>query len=130
MSKLTRDDLLEYEHLQSELKRVKKKEIDLRNKIIKNFRYSKLEGMVHKSIPDIPDIDIGITLKLTRSLDADALDTLWSELTPDQRECIVYKPSLDLKLYKELLKSGEEGELMNIVTEKPAQASVELKFEP
>lgn len=128
MSKLTQSDLLLFEKLQQDLKKIKTKELEVRKKIINHFRYNKVEGVQHKSIGD-SDIDIAITLKLTRTLDEDALDALWSELSRDQRACITYVPRLNLKMYKDLLKNGEQGELMNIITEKPALASVELKYD-
>lgn len=129
MAKLTQDELLEFEHLQTELKIVKKKEIELRNKIIKHFRYGdKVEGVQHKSLEGV-DIDIAVTLKLSRSLDADGLDMIWSDLTEEQRDAITYKPSLDVKKFKQMVENDTAGELINVVIEKPAQATVALKFE-
>ena len=129
MGKLTQQDVLDFAEAQGTLAKAKKVELELRKKIISHFRYGdKLEGVQHKSLDGL-DMDILVTLKLTRSLDTDALDALWSELTEDQRACVEYKPSLNLKNYRALLLNGDEGELINIVTEKPALPSVVLKYE-
>ena len=129
MSKLTQQDLLRYEAIQTDLKKLKKEELALRNKIIKSFRYGdQLEGVCHKSVEGL-DIDIAITLKLTRSIDSDGLDMIWSDLDDEQRAVISYSPKLDLKAYKALVENDAAGELINVVTEKPAQGTVALKFD-
>ena len=129
MSALTREDLIDFEKAQVDLAKAKKTELALRKKIIGHFRYGdKTEGVVHKSVAGL-DIDIAITLKMGRKLDKDALDAVWPDLTESQREAIPYKPSLDLKAYKTLVDGDEEGELINVVIETPALASIKLKFE-
>ena len=129
MGTLTTQDVLNFEQAQKALSKAKREELALRKKIINHYRYGDaMEGVQHKSIEGL-DLDIAITLKLGRTLDKDALDTIWSDLTESQREAIQYKPSLDLKAYKLLIENGEAGELMNAITEKPALASVVLKFE-
>lgn len=129
MGTLTTQDVLDFEQAQIALTKAKKTELELRKKVINHFRYgSNVEGVQHKSIEGL-EIDILITLGLTRKLDSDALDTIWSDLNQEQRDCINYNPSLDLKAYKELLKDGSQGELMNVITETPKLATVKLKYE-
>ena len=129
MGTLTTQDVLDFEQAQKALAKAKREELILRKKIISHYRYGDaMEGVQHKTIEGL-DLDISITLKLGRTLDKDALDTIWSDLTEMQREAIQYKPSLDLKAYKLLIKNGEAGELMNAVTEEPGLATVVLKFE-
>ena len=129
MGTLTTQDVLDFEQAQKALAKAKREELILRKKIISHYRYGDaMEGVQHKTIEGL-DLDISITLKLGRTLDKDALDTIWSDLTEMQREAIQYKPSLDLKAYKLLIENGEAGELMNAVTEKPGLATVVLKFE-
>ena len=129
MGTLTTEDVLDFEQAQKALAKSKREELVLRKKIVSHYRYGDaMEGVQHKTIEGL-DLDIAITLKLGRTLDKDALDTNWSDLTQEQRDCIEYKPSLNVKAYKLLVENGEAGELMNAVTEKPGLATVVLKFE-
>lgn len=126
---LTAQDILDYDDAQRDLAKAKKVEIEKRNKIINHFRYNgAVEGVQHKSVEGL-EVDILITLGLTRSIDNDALDALWADLDPEQKSAIVQKPSLVMKKYKELVDSDDAGELLNIVTEKPRQATIKLKYE-
>ena len=128
MSKLTAQDVLDYEKAVADLATAKKNELELRNKIIKSFRYKKQEGVEHKSVEGL-DIDIAITLGLRRSVDAHGLDMVWDDLTLEQQEAIKRTPSVVNSKFKKLVEAGEAGELVKIITEKPSQATVKLKFE-
>jgi len=129
MTKLTQQDLLLLEEYKQDLKELKEKEFGLRKKIINHFRYGdKHEGVVHKSIDD-SDFDICITLKLNRTLDDDAVETLWSEFTDEQRECIKISYEVKVGPYKKLLAEKKAGKLVKCVTEKPGLASVELRYD-
>ena len=129
MGTLTTQDVLDFEQSQIALRKAKSNELIGRKKVINHFRYGdNVEGVQHKSINDL-DMDIAITLKLNRKLDADALDVVWSDLTQEQRDCIKYKPSLDVTAYKKLLDEGDVGELINLIEEKPGLATVALKYE-
>jgi hypothetical protein len=131
VTKLTQQDLLLLEEYQRDLKDLKEKEFGLRKKIISYFRYgSKHEGVVHKSIDD-SDIDICITLKLNRSLDQDAVETLWSDFSDEERECIKIVYELRVGPYKKLLNNNKVDitMLQKCVTEKPGLASIELKYD-
>jgi len=126
--KLVAQDLLDYEKAVGDLREAKKTEIDLRNKIIGAFRYKKSEGVEHKSVEGL-DIDIAITLGLNRKVDQDALEAIWKDLNPDQQEAIKWEAKVVNGKFKKLVEEGEIGELLNLITEKPSQASVKLKFE-
>jgi len=129
MSKLIQKDIYDFDDAVRALSKAKRIELDLRKKIINFFRYNgSVEGVQHKSLEGV-EADIAITLKLGRSLDKDALDTLWSDMTQAQKDCIVYKPSLDVTAYKKLVEAGEAGDLLDIVIEKPGLATIKLKFE-
>ena len=126
--KLVAQDVLDYEVAVYNLASAKTKEIDLRNKIIGAFRYDKSEGVVHKSVDGL-DIDIAITLGLGRKVDQVALEAIWDDLNPDQQEVIKWSASVVNGKFKELVKEDEIGELLNLITEKPSQATVKLKYE-
>ena len=129
MCKLTQKDIYDFDDAVRGLAKAKRIELELRKKIINHFRYNgSVEGVQHKSFEGV-DADIAITLKLSRTLDKDALKTLWVDLTEEQKEAIEYKPSLHVKIYKELVENDDAGELLNMVIEKPALATIKLKFE-
>ena len=127
---LTICDLVAFTKLQSGLKQFKKDEMSLRNKIIKHFRYTKSEGIVHKILDeDGESVKVDVSLKLTRTLDKDWLQDNWDSLTNDEQACIEYKPSLNTTKFKELVEDGKANKILEAVTEKPAQASVVVIFE-
>jgi hypothetical protein len=121
----TIDQVQEIIRLQNELKEVKRKEMALRNEIIKSYRFDSAEGVQHRMVEDY---DVSITLKLNRSIDTDALDTMWHDLTDAEKACFEFVPKLDTKAYKALMATGEPNRLYNIVTEKPGQASLSVKM--
>jgi len=126
--KLVAQDVLDYEVAVLALASAKTKEIDLRNKIIGAFRYDKSEGVVHKSVDGL-DIDIAITLGLGRKVDQEALEAIWDTLNPLQQEAIKWEAKVVNGKFKKLVEEDEIVELLNLITEKPSQASVKLKFE-
>jgi len=126
--KLVAQDVLDYEVAVANLSAAKTKEIDLRNKIIGAFRYDKSEGVVHKSVEGL-DIDIAITLGLKRKIDQEALESIWDDLNPLQQEAVKWSASVVNGKFKKLVEDEEIGELLNLITETPSQASVKLKYE-
>lgn len=127
-NKLIAQDILDYEIAVINLAEAKKEEITLRNNIISAFKYDTVEGVQHKTVEGL-DIDISITLALTRTLDEEDLDKIWPELTVEQKEVITYKPKLSAGKFKKLVLEGTAGLLSTVVTEKPSQATVKLKFD-
>lgn len=126
--KLVAQDVLDYEVAVGALAKAKKTEIELRNKIIGAFRYTKSEGVEHKSVDGL-DIDICVTLGLRRSIDKNGLESIWSELDDQQKDTVEFKPSLTVSKFKKLVKDDEAGLLASVITEKPSQATVKLKYE-
>jgi len=126
--KLVAQDVLDYEVAVTNLAKAKKTEIDLRNKIIGAFRYQKSEGVEHKSVEGL-DIDIAITLGLRRTIDKDGLEAIWKDLDAQQKDTIEFTPKLTVSKFKKLVEDDEEGLLSSVITEKPSQASVKLKYE-
>lgn len=126
--KLVAQDVLDYEAAVVALKDAKKTEIELRAKIIGAFRYTKTEGVEHKSVDGL-DIDIAITLGMGRTIDVTMLEKVWESLTTEQQEAIEYKPKLIGSTFKQLVADGDAGKLVKVVIEKPSQATVKLKFD-
>jgi len=128
MGKLSQSDLILFDEYKEDLKILKQKEIELRNKIINHFRYGdNMEGVQHKSIEG-SDADICVTLKLNRPLDQDAIETLWSDFDDEQRSCIKISYELKVGPYKKLANAKQAGRLAGCIIEKPGQASLELKY--
>jgi len=124
---VTISDIFEYEKAVSDLASAKKLELDLRNKIIKSYKFSQHEGVQHRNISDeAVEADISITLKMSRTLDQDALEEVWGELTDEEQNSIEYKPKLVMKNYKKLVADGI-GKLSRAVIEKPSQATIKVK---
>ena len=101
----------------------KKKELDLRNQIMQKYNNRILEGIEkHKE----GSYNIKITRKITRSLDEAELNSIFSSLSDEEKAAIKYKPSLVAKEFK-LLKGDEK--LFDVITIKPALASLEITFD-
>lgn len=103
------------------LKNAKAEELRLRKIICGDLLSDKLEGSLTTRTDDMV---ITTTARLTRTLDAAVLDTVWDDMTDDEKACITYKPSLVLASYKKLELDG--GALMEAVTVKPALASLKI----
>lgn len=126
---VTKELILTYQGASDTLKKAKALELKLRNEIIKSFRYKKFEGVENKEFTsDDLNVKISVGLKLNRSIDKDAVETLWSELNEEERGVFKHDPSLIVAEYKKLFEAGGADRLMNMITEKPGQATIELTF--
>lgn len=99
----------------------KKEELRLRNLICNRVLKDKLEGAVTKQTPDFK---VTATAKLNRKLDVEVLEAIWEDLTEEEQEAVVYKPSLKLTEYKKIEQTG--GKLLEAVTVAPAQATLKI----
>ena len=104
-----------------QLRTLKNDELRLRNKINATILAEKIEGSVTVTKPKYK---VTGTARLNRVLNAEILDAIWEDLTPDEQEAVQYKPSLVLANYKKIELSG--GKLMEAVTVKPGQASLKI----
>ena len=126
---VTKKMLLDHAEAVAQLKKFKKLELELRNKIISKYQFESIEGVQKKHFQTTGfDADIEIGLKLSRKLDADAIESLWSTMTEDERAAINYKPSLDLRSYKHLLETNSVGKLHQAITETPSQATLKVSI--
>jgi len=106
----------------NDLRKLKIEELRLRNKINATILEEKLEGSVTITKPNYK---VTGTARLNRVLNAEILDAIWEDLTPDEQESVQFKPSLVLANYKQIELSG--GKLMEAVTVKPGQASLKIE---
>lgn len=110
-----------------ELDKAKEKELELRNKIAHKVLGSKSEGAKTERNGGYK---ITATAKLNRAIDREALSATWDLLSDEEKNCINYKPTLNLAAYKKI-ESGvveSDGLLMDCITVKPG--TVELKVIP
>ena len=126
---ITIEDVLNYEKAVVNLKEAKKIELELRNAIIKSYNFSEHEGVQHRSLSNEDmSVDISITLKMNRTIDEEVIKDVWHDLTDEERSVISYKPKLNLKDYKLLVKNDKIGRLSRALTEKQGQANVKMSF--
>jgi len=129
MATLSIAQISEYNEAVLALKKAKKLELELRNKIIHTYRFNEFEGVQHRSMSeDGVDAEISVTLKLNRIIDNKLLEEHWSSLTSEERDVFDYTPKLNLKKYREMVDSGDVKNLSQFVTEKPAQAGLKVSL--
>lgn len=126
---ITVEDVTEYEKSVFDLNSAKKKELELRNKIINNYEFSEHEGVQHRSIGDgCLDYDISITLKMNRVLNQEIVEDLWGSLSGDERDSVEFKPKLVMNNYKQLVLNGGVNGLSKAIVEKQGQATLKVKL--
>ena len=126
---VTKKMLLDHAEALAQMKKFKKLELELRNKIISKYQFDAVEGVQKKTFETkdfVANIEIG--LKITRKLDADAVESLWSTMTENERALIKYNPALDLKEYRHLLELDGVGKLHQAIIETPAQPTIKVSI--
>jgi len=111
----------EWVEAHADLQRAKKLELSLRNEICSELLVDKLEGS--KTVREDGFI-VTTTAKLIRSINREVLESVWSDLSDREKECVVYKPSLVLSNYKVI--EAEGGILMEAITVKPGQSALKI----
>jgi len=106
------------------LQQTKSLELKLRNKIILDVNSDKLEGSVTLTSPR-GDYKVVVTTRVNRQVDRPTLEAIWEGLSPDEQDCIDYKPNLVLAKYKPFESGGSK--LLEAVTVKPGQASLKIE---
>ena len=65
---------------------------------------------------------------MNRTIDDVVLDSIWKDLTHEERDVIDHKPKLNLKAYKNLVEQGGVGLLHKAITEKEGMPTLSVKF--
>lgn len=113
----------------------KKKELEIRNKVLEERSYftNIVEGLFKT---EVENLEIKCTYKLGRKLDKQAVKDSWKLLTPEEKECVEFVPTLKVPQYKKLEEEEERTrntddpiiyDLIDMVTVKPAQGSLSIK---
>jgi len=105
----------------TELRHAKALELALRVGICEEVLGGNIKGTHHLIVSNL---DLAATAKLNTKVDTEQLDSIWSDLTPEDKDAIVYKPSLVAKEYKKL---GPESKLHQALITKPGTPTLKVK---
>ncbi len=108
--------LLEWQKLQEQLKVLKDKELALRREICSEILGGRRGEISEKSVYE--GIPVRVKMTVTRNVDEDVLNTLWTELSESEKMAIKFKPSVVLAEY---IKLKEDSLLHEAVTVKPSE---------
>lgn len=108
--------------LQQQLAKIKAEELMLRKEICADlFDGEQGEFKVNK---ETRNLIVVATSKVTRSLDNEALSTMMSDLSDEEKDCVKFKPSLDTRKWRKL---PEDCLLNQAVIEKPATPTLTVE---
>ena len=113
----------DYTEAKSKLGFWKKKELEIRNKILKEMECEKDEGVVKKTVGQLL---IKATYKLNRKIEKPILDSIYNELSDEEKEAVKYTPEIVMKNYRKLEEKGDSP-LLDAVIVTPAQGTIEIK---
>lgn len=107
--------------LQSQLKTIKAEEVKLRKEIAEDILEAEEVG-THTITSGM--FVCKATKKVTYSLDREALENIWGDLSDEEKDVIDYKPALKLRDYK----SVDSGLLDEAITVKPSMPSIAISY--
>ena len=103
-----------------QLDKIKAHELEIRKEIAEHILDGKIKGAKKGSIGKY---NLTATGKLNYVVDAEFLENIWSELTPQEKEAIKYKPSIVASKYKTL---DAKSKLNKAITSKSGTPSLKL----
>lgn len=124
MAKVNRELLEKWQHLNHEMKRLKKEEMDLRVEITDQLLKGKSIG-THNF--DIDGVAVKAVKKVTHKLDKPKLDHVWQDMTEDEQAAVKWTPELSVSKFKAL--EEESGLLRDCVTVVPAAPSLTIDLD-
>jgi hypothetical protein len=108
--------------LKNELAELKKMEMDLRLEVAEEI--SNNQSGVHKW--EAETVKVKVTNGLNYRLDKEILERNWDMMSQDERDCVRFKPELNLRDYKQM--SDDVELLEEAITITPAAPVVDIKF--
>ena len=115
-------EFLRWLKVKEKLTRIKNEEIDLRKKLVSSFADENVAGTYKKTLnTHVFTASIGRNYKVA----ADDLTPIWAKLTPEEKDCIDYKPSVKVSAFKAL---PPQSLLAKVVVETPATPTLEFKL--
>lgn len=116
----------QYSKIKKDFTDLKSEELKLRNKLIKMQHKTKFEGTENFNHPRLGVI-ASVVFGINRSVDEAVLDTIWDNLTTEEKEVIKYKPEVDIKKYRELEQTFPDSKIFDAIIEKESQPSLKIK---
>ena len=104
-----------------ELKLLKIKEMEMREKICKLILKDKLSGSKKRTIGIYV---LKVTERINKNIDNELLNSIWKDLSQEERSAFKFKPSLVPKNYKKL---SENSKINTAITEKPGAPTLVLE---
>lgn len=120
---ITRETLENWENAKSQLDNYKTKELALRLQIADEVLGGAIKG-THHSLYDGMN-KASVTAKLNLSVKPEELKVAWGDLSPIERECIQFKPTVKTGPYGKL---PEDSLLRRIVSAKPGTPTLKVKL--
>jgi len=108
--------------VQKQLSSLKTIELNLRKKVI--AKYPGELGTSHAKVDK--DVSLKITRGVSRTVDNEVLSQIYADLSDEEKECVVYKPSLSLTKYNDLPNGSV---LSTAVTTKPSLPSIKVIYD-
>ena len=111
---MNKSKIVEWKEMERQLKELKQKEMELRKKIafhvLGDTQFNKGRA-TNKA--DIDGIEIKATLPLNYTINEEILSQIWNSLPNEEKECIIYKPRLSLRIYHKLPKDSLINEALS-----------------
>lgn len=110
----------EWLSIKEEIEELQKKERELRVVIARHV----LDGKVEGSRTDVIDgIKLSATGVVSYKLDQAELSIIYDDLSDDEKECVRYKPELNLKNYRKL---SADCELSRVITSREGMPQLKV----
>lgn len=104
-----------------ELATLKARELDLRNQICEHILDGKIKGTSNKVIGVY---SLSAAAKLNNKVEKEELQAMWSDLSPEEKECVKFKPEVVAKNYGKI---AADSNLHRVITSKPGTPTLTLK---
>lgn len=125
MSDTLYEKLEHHRQISAQLKDLKIEEAALRQDICDEI----LEGMdVGTHNLTVNDLKVKAVKKVSHKIDKDLLEENIDLMTPEESECVRYKPELNLTKYKKLDDAESSGMLDECITVSPSMPSLEVQL--
>jgi len=128
-AKVILDHIRHHIELSNHLKKVREKEIEIRNLIVDHFKEKGLNTIGTHNVV-FEDYKLKISLKMNLKLDPDIIDDIIDVLPDQELECIKFKPTLKKKEYENLLPNidGTDNIINKAIVSAPAMPSLEISL--
>lgn len=107
--------------LSGRLANIKEDEMELRKEIAEHILAGKVKGTKSSSFGPYT---MNATAKLNTKIDKELLQTMWSDLSEEEKKCIKFDPKLVDKEYKNL---DAKSNLHRAIESKPGAPTLKLK---